>query len=71
MFETNRFSAKTYIVTETIKIRNDGKTFIKSGKDWISDDGTFIQHTNTGLLNVRTGVNSTFGDPFGDDDDNI
>ena len=70
MFEVNPFSSKSYVITETVKISNDGKTFVKSGADWIGSNGDLIQQTNNGLVNIRTGVNSNFGDPFGDDDDN-
>ena len=66
MFEVNPFSAKTYTTTDTVKIANDGTSFVKAGNDWIASNGDYIQQTNNGLLNLRTGVNSTFGDPFGD-----
>lgn len=70
MFETNIFSAKSYLTTDTVKVRDDGETFVKSGNDWISSSGNLIQKTSNGFLNLQTGINSTFGDPFGDDDDN-
>ena len=69
MFEINPFSSKTYVTNETVKISNDGTTFVKSGADWIGSNGGLIQQTNNGLVNLRTGVNSNFGDPFGDDDE--
>lgn len=69
MFEVNPFSAKTYNISDKVKIAQDGTASVKVGNDWIAPNGDYIQQTNNGLLNLRTGVNSTFGDPFGDSND--
>lgn len=66
MIEINPFSGNVYTTTDTVKIGQDGKLFTKNGSNWIANNGDFIQKTNDGFLNLRTGVNETFGDPFGD-----
>jgi hypothetical protein len=67
MIDINIFSGKVYTTVGDVKVSQDGKTFVKSGEDWIGTNGDFIQQTSNGLLNSRTGIASTYGDPFGDD----
>lgn len=67
MFEINIFTGKVYVTTDDLKIAQDGRTFVRSDDDWIGPNGDFIQQTSNGLLNSRTGIGSTYGDPFGGD----
>lgn len=66
MIEINPFSGNVYTTTDTVKIGQDGTFFINNGGNWIANNGDFIQKTNSGFLNLRTGVISSIGDPFGD-----
>jgi hypothetical protein len=62
----NLFSGNSYTQTETSVIRDDGKTYYKSGDLWIDDESTIVQYMGDELYNQKTGVGSSFGDPFGD-----
>lgn len=62
----NLFSGNSYTQTETSITRDDGKTFYKSGDLWIDDEATIVQYMGDELYNQKTGVSSSFGDPFGD-----
>jgi hypothetical protein len=50
-------------------VDQNGKTFIQSDDDWISQDGDYIQKTDNGFMSLRSGARSEFADPFGDDDE--
>lgn len=69
MLKVDQFSGHTYLTTGNIKTDETGKLFVKTGNDYIAQNGDYIQKTGSGYLNLRTGVNSTFGDPFEDDED--
>lgn len=71
MFEFNLFSGNSYNTTETTKIRDDGVVFIKQGNNWIGDNGQIIREDEDGFCNLNTGTSSSFGDPFGEDDDEL
>lgn len=62
----NLFSGNSYTQTDTTITRDDGKTYYKSGDLWIDDESTIVQYMGDELYNQKTGVGSTFGDPFGD-----
>ena len=66
MLKVDKFSNHIYQTTDNIKTNEHGTVFVKTGMDWIASNGDYIQQTNKGLVNLRTGVNSVFGDPFGD-----
>lgn len=63
-FFTNIFSGKTYTQTSRTITTPDGDLFIKSGENWIGENGEFIQKQGNDLVNMETGVRSSFGDPF-------
>lgn len=70
MFNFNIFSNKRYVTTDSVMVDQNGKTFVQSDDDWISQDGDYIQKTENGFMSLRSGARSEFSDPFGDDDDN-
>jgi hypothetical protein len=65
-FWTNLFSGNNYHKTESTIMRDDGKMFYKTGSMWIDDEGTTVQQMGNNLMNLNTGVDSRWGDPFGD-----
>ena len=69
MFKLDRFSNKTYLTTGDIKTNSSGDVFVKAGDDYVADNGDYIKKVGSNYLNTRTGIDSTFGDPFGDDDE--
>jgi hypothetical protein len=69
MIKTDLFSGRVYTTTGNIKTSSNGDTFVKTGDFWFGDKGQTIQETKDGLLNIGTGIRSTFGDPFMEDDD--
>ena len=69
MIKTDIFSGRTYVTTGNVKTSSDGETFVKTGDFWFGNKGQTIQETKDGFLNIGTGVRSTFGDPFMEDDD--
>ena len=58
------FSGKVYTETDTMRIDQDGNVFIKIGNNYITPDGELITKVGSQLMNTRTGVMSSFGDPF-------
>jgi hypothetical protein len=64
MFKNNIFSGRTYYETKTTKVSDDGNTFIKNGNTWIGTDGEVIQKMGDDLINTKTGVMSSWCDPF-------
>jgi hypothetical protein len=66
MLKTNQFSQHTYLTTGSIQTSENNKVFIQSNTNWIASNGDVIAKSPLGYLNLRTGVNETFGDPFGD-----
>jgi hypothetical protein len=66
MLKTNQFSSHTYLTTESIQTSETNKVFIQSNSNWIASNGDVIAKSPLGYLNLRTGVNETFGDPFGE-----
>ena len=65
-FWTNLFSGIGYTKMGDTVIRDDGKTFHKTGNMWIDDEGSTIQEKGGEYFNLNTGVSSKWGDPFGD-----
>ncbi len=63
-FVTNMFSGRVYTETKRTLTTQEGDLFIKSGDDWIGGNGEFIQKQGNDLVNIETGVRSSFGDPF-------
>ena len=66
MLKVDKFSNHIYLTTGNIKTNETGDVFVKAGNDYIAQNGDYIKKTGSSYLNLRTGVNSTFGDPFGD-----
>ena len=66
MLTVNQFSAHIYNTLEQTKTNEFGEVFVKSGDDFYGMDGQYIQKTGESYTNIKTGVNSTFGDPFGE-----
>lgn len=64
MIEVNPFSGNVYIETNNTKQSTDGQVFLKCGDSWIGGDGQIIQIRHDDLFNITTGISSTFGDPF-------
>ena len=67
-FWTNLFSGKTYTKMGSTIIDQDGKTFTKLGDNWLDNQNhNLIQRQGKDLVNLDTGVRSSFGDPFSND----
>jgi len=64
MIKVNIFSGHVYTETDNFKQSDTGDTFVKSGDTWFGQHGEVIQQRGDDLFNVRTGISSTFGDPF-------
>jgi hypothetical protein len=45
-------------------VSTHGDTYNRVGNDWINQDGDLIQKVGKDYFNPRTGVFSSFGDPF-------
>ena len=69
MIKTNIFSGHTYTTTGNIKTSDTGETFVKTGDTWFGRNGSVIQKQGNDLVNLQTGVRSSFGDPFMEDED--
>jgi hypothetical protein len=69
MIKVNQFSGETYFETETIKVASNGNTFTKMGSVWVGNNGEVIQKMGDQLLNTKTGVMSSWGDPFEEKND--
>jgi hypothetical protein len=69
MLKFDRFSNHTYFTHGNIKTNELGNVFVKTGNDYVAQNGDYIKKVGSTYLNLRTGVNSNFGDPFGDDDE--
>jgi hypothetical protein len=64
MIKLNIFSGHVYTETDNFKQSDNGDTFTKCGDTWFGKNGEIIKLTETGCLNLKTGISSTFGDPF-------
>lgn len=64
MIEVNPFSGNVYVETGNTKQSAGGQVFMKCGDSWIGGDGQIIQIRNNELFNINTGISSTLGDPF-------
>ena len=64
MIKVDIFSGRVYMETPNFKQSNTGETFMKCGDTWFGQEGQMIQQRGNNLVNLRTGVQSTFGDPF-------
>ena len=66
----NMFSNKNYTDTGSVLISEDGavfnKVFNKVFNGYLSEDGDLIQKHGDNFMNITTGVQSAFGDPFED-----
>lgn len=65
MYKINQFSGRAYLDAGNLKTSDTGQVFVKVGDDYIAPNGDYIKQIGNDLINLRTGVNSTFGDPFG------
>jgi len=64
MIKVDKFSGESYFETENIKVSSHGKTFSKLGESWVGSNGEIIQKMGNDLMNTKTGVMSSWGDPF-------
>jgi len=64
MIEINKFSGHVYNETGNFKQSDTGEMFMKCGDTWFGENGEIIKQTETGYFNIKTGISSTFGDPF-------
>ena len=69
MFKTNIFSGSTYFETKNHKTSADGTFFTKMGNTWTGSNGVQVQQVGDQLMNLKTGVMSSWGDPFKEDKD--
>ena len=60
----DKFSGRTYTETSMMRLTDDGRVFTKVGDSYIAPDGEMIVKQGNHLLNTRTGIMSSFGDPF-------
>jgi hypothetical protein len=64
MIKVDLFSGHVYTETGNFKQSDTGDTFVKCGDMWLGQHGEVIQQRSNDLLNLHTGISSTFGDPF-------
>jgi flagellar basal body rod protein FlgG len=64
MIKVDIFSGRVYTETGNFKQSDNGDTFTKCGDTWFGKNGEVIKQTETDCFNLKTGVRSTFGDPF-------
>lgn len=64
MFRTDIFSGKTYFETKNYKTSDDGTLFTRMGNTWLGSNGQQIEKVGDQLVNTKTGVMSSWGDPF-------
>jgi hypothetical protein len=62
------FSGKVYTETPMMRLTEDGRVFTKVGDNYIAPNGEMIVKQGNHLLNTRTGIMSSFGDPFFEDE---
>jgi len=62
MFKIDKFSNHTYFTSGNNKTNEIGEVFIKTGNDYVTQNGDIIKKIGSNYLNLRTGVNLTFGD---------
>ena len=67
MFKTNIFSGSTYFETKNYKTSDDVTLFTKMGNTWTGSNGVQVQQIGDQLMNLKTGVMSSSGDPFKED----
>jgi hypothetical protein len=67
-FLMDLFSGRVYTKTDNMMIDQDGDVFTKVGNDYVGNDGTLITKIDSDYLNTKTGMMSSFGDPFSKDD---
>lgn len=61
MNQTDRYSSHTF-TQGSIKTSETGETFVKAGKDFVSQTGDVYTKTSFGYINTRTGINTTLGE---------
>lgn len=61
MNQTDKFSSHTF-TQGAIKTDETGQTFVKAGKDYVSQAGEVYTKTSFGYINTQTGINTTLGD---------
>jgi len=61
------FSGKVYTETSMMRLTEDGRVFTKVGDNYIAPNGEMIIKQGSHLLNTKTGIMSSFGDPFLED----
>ena len=69
MLNIDKFSGHVYFTSGNTKISDTGEVFVRTGNNYVSENGDFIKKVSNGYMNLSTGISSTFGDPFGDDDE--
>jgi hypothetical protein len=62
MFNNDKFSNHTYFTSGNTKTNELGEVFVKTGNDYVAQNGDIIKNIGLNYLNLRTGVNLTFGD---------
>jgi hypothetical protein len=62
MFNNDKFSNHTYFISGNTKTNELGEVFVKTGNDYVAQNGDIIKNIGLNYLNLRTGVNLTFGD---------
>ena len=62
MFKSDQFSSHKYFTVGNTKTLETGDVFVKVGNDYVAQNGDYLKKTSLGHINLRTGVNSTFGD---------
>jgi hypothetical protein len=62
MFKIDKFSNHTYFTSGNTKTNELGEVFVKTGNDYVAQNGDIIKKIGLNYLNLRTGVNLTFGD---------
>lgn len=68
-FWTNIFSGDSYSKIGNTIIDQHGRTFSKAGDGWIANDnGALIQKQGNEWVNLKTGIRSSFDDPFKSED---
>jgi hypothetical protein len=62
----NMFSNKNYTETGNVLMSETGKSFVKVFNCYLSENNDLIQKQGESFMNMTTGVQSSFGDPFED-----
>lgn len=69
MFKTNLFSGHVYNEMGSTMMSESGLVANKFGNDWLTKNGNLVQKQGEDWVNMTTGVRSSFGDPFEEDEE--